>query len=112
VGAGFQESGRGVVVNPIKLRDRDGSLLGAVIVPRPHPEKLPKEMEFHYMPPVSFSTYGNPNRLETVELRTVVLVNDYWPDAAMLARGTLYDFERCEGCFFIPGYDFTMKGRR
>ena len=98
-------------MNPIKLRDLDGSLLGAVIVPEPHPEKLPREMVFYWKPPISFS-YGDPGNHESIDLHRVVLLTDYWPDAAMLAEGTLYDFEKCKGCFFIPGYDFTMKGRR
>jgi hypothetical protein len=103
-----------MTMTPLKLVDEMGEILGAVILPNPALMRLmtQRTVVLYWTPPLSAFRSDAPGG-EVIDNHAVRLgpahVRD---DAVMIFQGTLYDFERCAGCFFIPGYAFTMKGRR
>lgn len=101
-------------MTPLKLVDQMGDILGAIVIPDRAMALLFRDKQLVFYPPPP-SVIGWSNRdapPDVVEIRRVVIIPSYsHTDAVMIADGTLWDFERCGGCYFIPGYDFIMKGR-
>lgn len=100
--------------NIIELVALDGSIEGAIIVPDSAMELWLRRNEIHILipPEVKFWSREAPPD-DHVRLNEVVIVQSpSRSDAAMIVLGTLWDFEKCKGCFFIPGYEFSKRGRR
>lgn len=98
-------------MNPIKLVGADGNILGAIILPDGAFETLAVRKQFNIYPPMPVQTFGAKPE-DTVMLKEIIIIPaPSRPDAVVIVVGTLYDFEKCHGCFFIPGYAFTMRGR-
>ena len=99
---------------PLKLVDQTGNILGAIIIPNPALMRLITEqmVTFHGTPPISAFRPEAPDDGIIDNHFVRIGPSHVRDDAVMIYQGTLYDFERCAGCFFIPGYALLMKGRR
>lgn len=95
-------------MNPIKLVDRSGGILGAILIPEEAARRLHIQGHLHITPPteVRFSSFPT----DDLQVRDVVIAPSHVrEDAVMLINGTLWDFEKCKDCFFIPGYAFSQR---
>lgn len=101
-------------MKPLKLVDHDGSILGAVLVPDHAMEEWIRHQTIRLLVPPDVKVAWPPESpADMVRLNEIIIVpSPSRSDAVMIAIGTLWDFEKCKGCFFIPGYALIMKGRR
>ena len=102
-------------MTPFKLVDESGEILGSIIVPDTQLINFARDrrlvLRYVDSPSVSFK----PDNLQAIDshIHIIVIVPAHTrKDAVMLQGGSLWEFEKVEGCFFIPGYAFLMKGRR
>lgn len=96
----------------LKLVEPHGEILGAIVIPDRAMMTFirDKVLIFYPMTPVETSFRVAPP--DFVKVRRILIVPAHsQDDAVMLMEGSLYDFERIAGCFFIPGYALTMKER-
>lgn len=97
----------------LKLVDETGEILGAIIMPDVAVTNLftSRTVTFYGRPSVTAFPLRSTD-IDVADHRVVVGLAHSRDDAVMLYQGTLYEFERVAGCFFIPGYASLMKGRR
>lgn len=96
----------------LKLCDEVGDILGAVIVPDVAVFNAKQELVFHYTPPPRVN-FGREPTQDSIALNRIVFIPAMGRrDAVVLVQGSMWDFEKVEGCFFVPGWDFAMKGRK
>lgn len=96
----------------LKLCDQTGDILGAIIVPDVTAFNAMRELVFHYAPPIRV-TFSREPVPDSIELQRIIFIPALGRrDAVMLVQGSMWDFEKVEGCFFVPGWDFAMKGRK
>lgn len=98
----------------LKLVSPSGEIMGAIVVPESVLIGPLKENHLHiyFIPPVPSFLSKEEMNSPIVFPRITIIPASAPRDAVMIVEGSLYDFEKIPGCFFIPGYDFIMKGRR
>lgn len=84
--------------------------MGAIVIPEAAAERLFRtgQLNIHSPPDVRFGERMNePGGHNDV----VIIPAPNRSDAVMMVAGTLWDFEKCRDCFFIPGFAFS-QGRQ
>lgn len=99
-------------MTPIKLVDHSGDILGAILVPDDAREALSVGRGCSFYMPKEIKVFNAKPEDEIRDNKIIIVPAPMRDDAVMIAVGSIYDFEKCRDCFFIPGYAFTMKGRR
>jgi hypothetical protein len=96
----------------LKLVDRAGNIMGAIVIPDAKVARFAQDqrLTIQYVDALPVSSYP-PHNMENVDshIHIITIVPAHTrSDAVMLAEGALYDLEKVEGCFFIPGYAFSI----
>ncbi len=96
----------------LKLIAPDGEIMGGIVLPPSAIEILIREKTLCLYAPSDPPKAFDRTPLADIQMNTVRIEPSHARrDGVMIVEGNLWLFEKCSGCFFIPGYAFSQKGR-